>query len=174
VRQSETGVEVISLACKGPVVVRSVFKVLEQPTLNPSEGSNCTFTVLDSMGMANDLSTSPVVRCELELPSTGGTEEQRALVAREGTCWVCGFCPKKGCPNQIGRWYSDSCTTVARGCDINEQEGYTAQRTGIEISLLTKLMLAKFEVCSSAECFNPAAEQAKQRAARACVQGKCA
>jgi hypothetical protein len=156
------------------VVVRSVFKVLEQPPLSPSEGTNCTFAVLDRMGMATDPTASPVVRCELELPSSGGTEEQRALNAKEAICLICGSCPDKGCPDQVGKWYSDSYTTVARGCDISEKDGYTAQRTGIEISPSTKYMLAKFEVCNTAKCFNAEAERAKQMAARACGKGKCA
>lgn len=175
-RGTETGVEVISLACKGPVVVRSVFKILEQRPLTSAEGINCTFVRLDPWRVeALWQPTSPLVRCELELPSSGGTEAERALKAREASCWICGTCPEgKGCPNQAGKWYSDSYTTVARGCDINATEGYEAPRTGIEMDRGTKFLLAKFEVCNSAACFNPAAESAKQKAAKACINGKCA
>jgi hypothetical protein len=101
------------------------------------EGINCTTSSL--VHVDDDPSeggnTSPIVRCELELPSTGGSEEERALKAKETKCWLCGRCDEgKGCPSGVGKWYSDSYTTTVPGCEIDPAEGYQMRTAGIDIN----------------------------------------
>jgi len=184
-RYNQWGTELFSLACKGPVVVRSVFKMLAEPAItqerarsNGWDGTDCTnsrIVPIDDESTSKGGDASPVIRCELELPSTGGSEAQRAIKAKEGKCWVCSLCSDGGgCPSAVGKWYSDSYTTKATGCDIDPQKGYEFHRAGININPQTKILLAKFEVCNSPGCFDPAVEKAKQQAAKPCVKGKCA
>jgi hypothetical protein len=157
-----------------PVVVRSVFKILEQPAIPKTEdwdGTNCTNTGLQDVDSAAPAS---VVRCELQLPSSGGSAVERALASKEVRCWSCGLCDDgKGCPNRNNTWYSGSFTTTAPGCDIDPQKGYNMHRVGININPRTKIQLAKFEACNSPGCFDPKAEQAKLAAAKPCIKGKC-
>jgi len=187
-RYNQWGTELVSLVCKGPVVVRSVFKMLAEPaTIHWSsdralskglDGTDCTnskIQLIDDESKSRRGNASPIIRCELELPSTGGSEAERALKAKEGKCWVCSLCSDGGgCPSAVGKWYSDSYTTKATGCDIDPQKGYEFHRAGININPQTKILLAKFEVCNSPGCFDPAVEKAKQQAAKPCVKGKCA
>lgn len=180
-RYNQWGIRLISLACKGPVVVRSVFKILEEPPVKQQpgwEGTNCTNSALvqvDDKSVSEGGQASEVVRCELQLGTSGGSEVERALAAKEGRCWQCGLCSTgKGCPSNKGTWYSDTYTTVARGCSFDPQQGYEYHRSGININPFTKILLAKYEVCNSPGCFNAEAEQAKIKAAKACVKGKCA
>jgi hypothetical protein len=179
------GTELFSLACKGPVVVRSVFKMLAEPAITPEkarsnglDGTDCTnsqILLMDDEPISKGGNASIVIRCELQLPATGGAEVQRALKAKERKCWVCAVCSKGGgCPSAVGKWYSDSFTTKATGCGIDPQKGYVYHRAGININPQTKILLAKFEVCNNPGCFDPALEKAKQRAAKPCVKGKCA
>jgi hypothetical protein len=173
----QTGAKPISLACKGPIVVRSVFKLVEQPTVKQAPGwagTDCTYSSLTHVD-EDGRGASPVIRCELELPSTGGSEAERALKAKEGKCWACGLCSDgQGCPSAVGKWYSDSYTTVAQGCGFDAQKGPIMHRAGFNINPGAKVLLAKFEVCNSQGCFDPAVEKAKQQAAKQCVKGKCA
>jgi hypothetical protein len=182
---NQLGAEVFSLACQGPVVVRSVFKMLAEPAITPEaargygwNGTNCTKSAIESIDdelISKGGDASPIIRCELELPSSGGSEAGRALKAKEGKCWVCALCSKGGgCPSAVGKWYSDSYTTKATGCDIDPQKGYIFHRAGININPQTKILLAKFEVCNNPGCFDPAVEKAKQQAAKPCVNGTCA
>lgn len=123
-------------------------------------------------------SASPIIRCELELPTTGGSEVERASQGKETKCYKCGGCSANkfpaGCPSDVGKWYSETYTTVARGCDFDPKVGYKAHMVGLHISLYIKILLAKFEVCNHPGCFDLKYEQAKQSAAKACVKGKCA
>lgn len=163
----QQAIQPISLACKDPVLVRTVFKVTEAPTYYPDK--NCTAFALESSPSNNQ-----AVRCELELPATGGTEAERALKGKEGKCWACGLCGKgKGCPSEVDKWYSDAYTTVARGCTFNETVGYEPQTVYWYINPHTTVLLAKFEVCNSPGCFDPAYEAAKKASARSCDNGKC-
>jgi len=180
-RYYQFGVDVISLACKGPVVVRSVFKMLQEPAVRQQagrQGTDCANVYIDHLTdklVSKGGQASPVVRCELQLPATGGTEAERALAAKEGKCWLCGRCSEGlGCPSKKGVWYSDSYTTVAQGCSFNALKGYQAHRVGMIINPGTKFLLAKFEVCNSAGCFDAEAEQAKFKAAKPCTKAKCA
>jgi hypothetical protein len=181
---NQLGTELFSLACKGPVVVRSVFKMLAESKLTQEQarsygfdGTDCTnsrIELMDDEPTTKGGNASDVIRCELELPSGGGSEAERALKGKESKCWVCALCRDGGgCPSEVGKWYSDSFTTKATGCDIDPQKGYVYHRAGININPQTKILLAKFEVCNNPGCFDPAAEKAKQQAAKACVKGKC-
>jgi hypothetical protein len=92
------GVRLISLACKGPVVIRYVFKITSSLAITKREGyegTNCTRASLaqidehnttDAYGSARN--ASPIVRCELELPNIGDSEEERAVKAKETNCWL--------------------------------------------------------------------------------------
>lgn len=131
---NQYGVELLSLACKGPVVVRSVFKMLEEPAITPQEarssawgGTNCInsgLVLVDDELASKGGAASPVIRCELELPKNGsGDEAQRALRAKEGKCWICGLCSRgQGCPSGVGsgtatvsqRWHRGVASTLSR------------------------------------------------------------
>lgn len=180
-RYNQYAIDVVSLACKGPVVVRSVFKMVDQveaskkPDWDGTDCSNARLTYVDDTASSKGGSASPIIRCELELPNTGGSEAERAVKAKETKCYKCGLCSEgSGCPSVTGKWYSDSYTTVAKGCDFDVKTGYEAHRVGMNINPYTKILLAKFEVCNNPGCFDPAYEQAKQKTAKACVRGKCA
>jgi hypothetical protein len=176
-RYNQHWVAPISLACKGPVVVRSVFKMVEQPAIKQKEGwagTDCTHSSMVHIDEGRR-DASAVVRCELELPSAGGSEAERAVRAREGKCWTCGLCNSgTGCPSDKGKWYSDSYTTVATGCDFDVSKGYAMHRVGFNINPRTKIELAKFEVCNNPGCFDAAYEQQKLETAKTCEKGKCA
>jgi hypothetical protein len=175
-RYVQWAVAPISLACKGPVLVRSVFKMVEQPAVRKAAGwagTDCTDSALVQVDEGGRRS-SAVVRCELELPSAGGSEAERAVRAKEGQCWTCGRCSDgRGCPSATGKWYSDSYTTVATGCDFDASQGYEMHRVGFIITPETKIQLAKFEVCNSPGCFDAAYEQKKLKTAKPCENAKC-
>lgn len=170
-------VEALSLACQGPVLVRSVFKMLEEPAVDKSaeglQGTDCTNFALINEG---DKHASNTVRCELELAPSGGSEADRALTAKEKKCWMCGRCNKGfGCPSGKGMWYSDSYTTAAKGCSgLDPAQAWNPRSAEININPKTKVLLAKFEACSPGSCFDPAYEQQKKQSARQCVKGVCA
>lgn len=173
--------QVMSLACKGRVVVRSVFKITKQPpvaktaTLQGTDCTNSRLVYIEDTSAAEGGAASPIVRCELQLPSGSGSEVERALRAKEVNCHVCDYCSTgAGCPSKAGVWYSDSFTTQAAGCGFDPKKGYTAHRVGININPNTEVLLAKFEVCSSPNCFNQASEDGKLKLAKACKNGKCA
>jgi hypothetical protein len=176
-RYNQWAVRPISLACNGPFVVRSVFKVLEEPPLPAGAGPNCTSTSLVHVdeSPAYGRNASRIVRCELEPPSSGGSETERALNSKEARCWICGRCTEgKGCPNRKGVWYSDSYITAGQGCGLHQQKGYIMHRAGLNINPATKVLVAKFEVCNTPGCLNAKAEQAKLNSAKSCDKGKCA
>jgi len=177
----QQGFKVLSLTCKGPVVVRGVFKVHEgyNTTKQPTwAGINCTNTGLVQLSdqpAAEGGNASAVIRCELQLPATGGSEVERALKSKEVKCWQCGRCSQgQGCPSNYGVWYSDTFTTGAQGCDFMPRNVYEAHKVGFVINPKTKVLLAKFEACNSPGCFDAAYEQAKQWTAKSCVNAKCA
>eukprot|EP00775_Hariotina_reticulata_P006222 gene6222-6459_t len=173
----QIGQKVVSLACKGRVVTRSVFKFTQQPAVTKEDaqrsgwaGTDCTYSRLFEVPSPG----TPVVRCELQLPSSGGSEVDRALKAKEVKCWKCDGCGRGGgCPAKTGVWYSDSATFTTQGCNFDASKGYAANTVGIVINPKTSVLLAKFEVCNSPNCFNAAYEDAKLANARPCVKGKC-
>jgi hypothetical protein len=118
-RYNQYGIRLVSLACKGRVLIRSVFKMTAaSPIIKRKgyEGINCTKSSMVHVDDEHVEGGSPIVRCELELPSTGSSEEERALKAKETKCWFCGWCDDgKGCPSGVGKWYSDSYTTTVPG-----------------------------------------------------------
>lgn len=176
-RYNQLWVQPISLACQGRVVVRSVFKMLQEPEVRKAAdwaGTDCTNSALTHVDEAGR-GASPVVRCELELPAGAGSEAERAVKAKESKCWLCGLCVDgKGCPSGKGKWYSDSYTTTATGCNLDASKGHVMHRVGFNMNPRTKILLAKFEVCNSGSCFDPAYEQQKLKSARTCTKGACA
>lgn len=77
---------------------------------------------------------SPVVRCELALPPSTGSEAERALRAKEGRCFLCTRCSEGGgCPSNVGTWYSDSYTTSLSGCRLQDGK-YLAHRVGLNMN----------------------------------------
>lgn len=120
---------------------------------------------------------SPLVRCELELPSGSGSEQERAVRSKEGKCWLCNSCGDvgaAGCPSAVGRWYSDTVTAKFTGCAFSPTDGYAMQRVGIYIKAGTVVEIAKFEVCQDAGCYDAAYEAKKLDNARSCAFEKCA
>jgi hypothetical protein len=176
---TEWAARVISLACSGRVLVRSVFKITEQEPITLTtvlglQGTSCTSSRLDTSATPN-AADSTVIRCELQLPTGAGSEAERALKSKEVNCYKCGLCGEGlGCPSKTGVWYSDTYTTNVSGCKIDAKQGYTARKAHININPGAKVLLAKFEVCNSARCFNQAYEDAKAKSAKACIRGKCA
>lgn len=177
---NQFGIKMFSLTCKGPVVVRSVFKMHEGYPLTKEPdwlGTNCTnagMVHLSDKPTAEGGTASAVIRCELQLPASGGSEVERALKSKEVKCWQCGRCSNgQGCPSNYGVWYSDTFTTVANGCNMPSTGVYDGHRVGFNINPKTKALLAKFEVCNSPGCFDAAYEQAKQKAAKQCIKAKC-
>jgi hypothetical protein len=82
-----------SLACQGKAVVRSVFKQNNMAWNRPG----CADFRLDSNALGDRLGKSPeVVRCELVLPSGGGSEVDRALRSKEVKCHICNACADGG------------------------------------------------------------------------------
>lgn len=176
-RYNQQWVRPISLACQGRVVVRSMFKMLQEPEVRKAadwDGTNCTNSAMEHVD-EDGRGATPVVRCELELPAGAGSEAERAVKSKESKCWLCGLCSEgKGCPSGKGKWYSDSYTTTATGCNLDASKGYVMHRVGFNINPSTKILLAKFEVCNSGSCFDPAFEQKKLKSARTCTKGVCA
>lgn len=179
-------IQVISLACKGHVAVRTVFKFISAIPVDfikannktgRLQGADCTpsrLGYIDDTPITEGGDASAIVRCELQLPVGSGSEVDRALRSKEVNCRLCGKCPDGfGCPAKPGVWYSDSYMTKAAGCDFDPSKGYYAHRVGMIINPETKVLLAKFEVCGSPGCFNQAYEAAKLKSAKPCYQGRC-
>jgi hypothetical protein len=125
-RYTQWAARVISLACSGRIVVRSVFKITAQTpitlqTVAGLQGTNCTASRLDADNPSNP-ADSAVVRCELQLPSGPGSEVERALKSTEVNCYTCGLCSEgSGCPSKTGAWYSDTYTTTVSGCKFDDK-----------------------------------------------------
>jgi hypothetical protein len=77
-----------SLACQGKAVVRSVFKQNNMQWDRPG----CADFRLRADFEGNTGRATAVVRCELALPSGGGSEAERALRSREVNCRICNAC----------------------------------------------------------------------------------
>jgi hypothetical protein len=88
----------LSMACNNRFIVRMVHKVLQKP--DGSEKRDCAQHKL--MPGTFESSASPLVRCELELPSGPGSEDARAVRAKEKRCYICGYCSRgSGCPSTV-------------------------------------------------------------------------
>jgi hypothetical protein len=163
------------LACKGDAVVRSVFKYtkFDDSAAPAGGGKECAYASL-APGTP-DVKSTPIVRCQLELPVGPEPEAVRATRAKEGRCWKCDACSDGGgCPAAKGQWYSDSTVLSGlKGCSADFSKGYSPVLAGIHVNPNTAFLLAKFEICNGASCFNPAAEAAKRKAAKRCVNGVC-
>ncbi|KIZ02230.1 hypothetical protein MNEG_5725 [Monoraphidium neglectum] len=165
----------VSLACKGDAVVRSVFNYtkFDDSAAPAGGGKECAYASL-APGTP-DVKSTPIVRCQLELPAGPEPEAVRATRAKEGRCWKCDACSDGGgCPAAKGQWYSDSTVLSGlKGCSADFSKGYSPVLAGIHVNPNTAFLLAKFEICNGASCFNPAAEAAKRKAAKRCVNGVC-
>lgn len=170
--------QVISLACKGQVLVRTVFKntvgtqqsIVQEAFRRPTQ-QDCSVVQLTTNNQAKQ---PTVVRCELQLPQGPGSEAERAVKAKEGQCYICNSCESGGgCPAKSGAWYSDSLLTTANGCGFDRSKGYQLQTVSIDVSAPGQIQLAKYDVCSSSSCFNQAYEAQKLKSAKACKNGKC-
>jgi hypothetical protein len=213
--------QALSLACKGRIVVRAVFKLLTPAPAgnkvavrlrNDPEGT----TVMNDKGTMVPGYTEPsdVVRCKLQLLAGAEPEEARALKAKEVDCVKCS---RDACPAAEGTWYrwvflavvswlvharmfaatfvpagprqthasphtpsallaprtrSDAYTSNAAGCgDANFARGKYYMRFeelnfgGGDDPVL--ILLAKFEVCDNAGCFDAKYEADKAKGAAA-------
>jgi hypothetical protein len=79
-----------SLACQGQAVVRSVFKQNNMQWDRPG-CADFRLRTEGNLGQATE-----VVRCELALPSAGGSEVERALRSKEINCRICNNCGSGG------------------------------------------------------------------------------
>lgn len=90
----------VSMACSGKFIVRMVFKVLKQPAISNPAWKDCAFSRLTPDNYES--SATPLVRCELELPPGPGSEDARAVKAKEKRCYICGYCSRGGgCPSTV-------------------------------------------------------------------------
>lgn len=164
----------VSLACKGTIVVRTAFKMLKQPTLEKESDRDGTDCASVRTGADKNFGGpyAAVVRCELELPATGGSEAERAINAKDGKCWGCRLCSDdQGCPSTLDKWYSDSYTVDVQGCGFDPQKWPGTQMPNVRLNPGTKILLAKFEVCNINECSDP--PYVKHGSVKSCVKGKC-
>ena len=91
----------LSLACTDKFIVRMVHKVLQKP--DGSDKRDCAQHKL--MSGTFEGSASPLVRCKLELPAGPGSEDARAVRAKEKRCYICGYCSRgSGCPATVSSW----------------------------------------------------------------------
>jgi hypothetical protein len=117
-----------------------------------------------------------VVRCLLELPTTGGSESERANTAKEVKCWRCGLCNDKtgtGCPSELGAWYCDVYAINADGCGFDRAKGWGMQMARMVVSPQFEAQVVKFEVCSDPGCFDQAYEAEKLAKALPCSRKSC-
>jgi hypothetical protein len=103
-----------SLACQGKAVVRSVFKQNRMDWDRPG----CTDFRLHPDGDSGAKSPE-VVRCELALPSGGGSEVDRALRSKEVNCRICNLC-------RDGGWWARACAASLLECSTPWTQGWAA------------------------------------------------
>lgn len=173
--------QIISLACTGRVVVRSVFQIVSvEPwrSAAAAKGNACPFATLVAL-VPQYGGPEPVVRCELELPLGKEPDWQRALRSKEVNCRVCASCmlyPNFGpyptssnCSRKVDQWYADSYTTTVNPCPPLASGGFylpNIPRIDVEPGVVAKV--AKFEVCQDPSCFNMTYEGAKLARAQQC------
>jgi hypothetical protein len=154
-----------SLACSGPAIVRTVFKVK-----NPGGGP-----IDIQLWAGQGPPAGRIVRCELQLPpGPPATEVQRALASKEINCVACGY-RMGGCLSKPGVWYSDSTQLNLSGCkapkDAAKSFEYNIDPDNgnglptIHVAGEASILLAKFEVCNDPGCYNPVLEAKKLQAA---------
>jgi hypothetical protein len=97
----------LSLACKGRIVTRAVFKLLSVPA-RPARGTAVVLSnrpagsVGPTLGTQGPAAPSERVRCKLQLPAGAEPEAGRALKAKEVDCVECRA---SACPAVVGTWY---------------------------------------------------------------------
>jgi hypothetical protein len=89
----------LSLACKGPIVTRAVFKLLSAP---PGPGAARRAAHLNDWPLDGGAAAGPLIRCELRLVPGPEPEAERALKAKEANC---ATCTSDSCPQKVGAWY---------------------------------------------------------------------
>ena len=107
------GWNVVSLACKGPLVARIVYQVQDDTKIGAAltVGSRRADDTLGTIGS----NAQERIRCDLVLPS-GMSGPAGALRSREVNCRACDPITKAGCELVRGRWYSDTVTFDSKGC----------------------------------------------------------
>eukprot|EP00878_Enallax_costatus_P014913 GHUV01015613.1.p1 GENE.GHUV01015613.1~~GHUV01015613.1.p1 ORF type:complete len:182 (+),score=50.30 GHUV01015613.1:1256-1801(+) len=147
----------LSLACRGRIIVRAVYKNIDLAGACPSSSGPRLMPPESGAKIVTD-----VVRCELELPAGSGDEASRAVRAKEAKCWRC---PKGMCPNKVGVWYSEVYTMSVQGCDqkIDPKFGYDPLKVGMLVNPSQKVLVAKYEACSDPGCFDQAHEDKKYK-----------
>jgi hypothetical protein len=129
----------------------------------PRTKSNCA-----GIRLRPRASTDYVVRCLLELPTSGGSEFERATKAKEVKCWRCRVCDDTkgtGCPSEQGAWNSGVYITNADGCG---SRGWDMQYMQMVVNPGWVANVIKFEVCSDTGCFDQAYEERKAAKALNC------
>ena len=107
---------IISLACKGRVVIRAVFK---------SDDGSCI--KLDPYREGGD-----VRRCELRLPRGYRSETLAAVHSKEENCTLCKTCNNAlPCPRKAGKWYSGACVYTSRALSSKARYMYLTPPTHV-------------------------------------------
>lgn len=160
----------LSLACKGRVVVRAVFKYVDLAGNCADQGGSRLITPGSDADSAGVKVVTGVVRCELQVPAGAGASS--ALSAPEGKCWRCS---KGMCPSKVGVWYSEVYTMSVQGCDqkFDPTSGYDPLKVGLLVQPDQKVLVAKYEACSDAGCFDQAYEDKKYKNAPAPATREC-
>jgi hypothetical protein len=137
----------VSLACRGKVVVRSVFKV---------KGGGCSRLThsFDSYAISpvkNQREGDWITRCELVLPSSGyESENEAATHSIEVKCVECASCTgDSACPLELNKWYSDTVRAELPDTCLNTgKDPYGPWLPAIGIDPNTWVQLEKFEIQS--------------------------
>lgn len=155
----------IALGCQGKVLVRAVMKIVKQPKW---------WLTVSGVRLVPTDTSSKVVRCFLELPKGEGSEYERVLKSKETKCYVCERGDKNtGCPSQEGAWFSDVYITQLDGCGFDRSKGFNLPLADLAVNPGYTAIVAKFEVCNDAGCFNQAYEEKKIANALPCSEQKC-
>lgn len=140
---------VVSLACKGRVKTRAVYKLLKA-----GNASNLTpaYLVNESPYLQSDLTGSnrtAVTRCELSVPALkpGQTEAQAALAAKEVNCKVCSASSSKAaCPMKAGKWYSETFQSTVPGCSFSDSKGFEPNVMFMNVGTGAEIQVAEFSI----------------------------
>lgn len=141
--------KVVSLACKGPLTVRTVFKYLPG-----SQGCSRLVLDTDTLGSTGK-SARTISRCQLRFTGAAATAAngtdaaaiQAALAAPENSCQECKTCAT--CPQEVGVWYSDTASFDFEGCAgvaARPNEYYIPSKPGVVVNPGNKVLLAGFTV----------------------------
>jgi hypothetical protein len=137
------GWQVVSLACKGPLVSRMVYQVRDDTRIGTalSLGGSRASDTLGTIGV----NAQNRIRCDLVLPS-GTSGPEGAVRAREVNCRTCETLTKPGCELVKGKWYSDTVAFESRGCAGLASGKYLPITPFVLSNPDSNYLLAKFEV----------------------------